>query len=173
MYRCILVLLFIVSVLLLLICLKRKSIFRGGKGLESRNEVEAFFPVYEKLKELDLSDKEAKETAIKIIESVLEYSDNPFIISTKMDILISRLNKDMVKTLKNDKRKIMSLMGIGDEYDKIRTPKDKESVACDLYECPRCKGRKHTYKEVQQRAIDEPTNVKCICLICGMKWDQD
>lgn len=36
-----------------------------------------------------------------------------------------------------------------------------------LFACPRCKQRKHTYRQVQIGAADEPSTFMCTCVECG------
>ena len=164
--RCVLIILFLIVLFLFFMCyLISKVYVCAGK-----NELND--PIYEKLVELNLTKDEANELSKNIIKILSEYSDNTFIISSKLDKIIRDLDKESLKKIQKDKEYIRVLLDIKEGIEGIRIIEEDETV-CDLYECPRCGSKKHTYKEVQQRAIDEPTNVKCECKVCGMKWDQD
>lgn len=151
--------------LLFLVLMQRKCNYNTFGG---NNED----PVHQKLTELNLTKDEAEMLSKDIIKIISEYSDNPFIISSKLDKIIQRLDKKSIENIRKNKEYIKIMLDINDNIDDIRIVEVEEEV-CDLYSCPRCSAKKHTYKEVQQRAIDEPTNVKCQCKVCGFKWDQE
>mgnify|MGYP006073715187 FL=1 len=132
-------------------------------------------PIYVRLIELNLDKKEARELAKDIIDVTSEYSDNPFVVATKMDKVIRKLDKKSIIDIKKNKEHIKLLLEISEDgTENIRIMEEPEgATSCDLYECPRCGARKHTYKEIQARSIDEPTNLKLTCLICGLKWDSE
>jgi DNA-directed RNA polymerase subunit M/transcription elongation factor TFIIS len=178
--KCVLILLFLFSVVLLLITIQSQTncMIQGGRrrrkrksGSGSKNED----PIYVKLIELDLNKKEAEELAKDIIDIASEYSENPFVVATKMDKVIRKLDKKSLAEIQKDKEHIKVLLEISsDGTEEIRVIEEQEeATSCDLYECPRCGGRKHTYKEIQARSIDEPSNIKCLCQICGMKYDAE
>lgn len=49
----------------------------------------------------------------------------------------------------------------------IRSQQVIEEKTSALYPCPRCKKAKSIYREVQDRAADEPASIYCKCLECG------
>ena len=42
-----------------------------------------------------------------------------------------------------------------------------EEKVSALWACPECKARSCTYREVQDRAADEPASIYCTCTVCG------
>lgn len=163
--KCLLILLFLLSVLLLFMT-QVKCLFIGGSDED---------PIYSKLIELNLNNEDARKLTKDIIGIVSEYTDNPFVVATKLDKVIRKLDKNSLSKIKNNKKHIKVLLEIPDEgIEDIRIMEEPEgATSCDLFECPRCSARKHTYKEVQARSIDEPSNIKCVCQVCNMKWDAD
>ena len=179
--KCLLFLLFIFTLFIALMSLsnhnnlvcggrrKRKRQRRRSRGI-SREESK---PISEKIIEIGLSEYQAEELTKTIVDVLSEYSDNPFIINLKMDIIIKNLDEESLQRIQKDKEEIKVLAEINEGTQEIRSPKEEHAEACSLYECPRCSAHKHTYKEIQKRALDEPTNLVCTCLECGFKWDQD
>ena len=45
-----------------------------------------------------------------------------------------------------------------------------KEVQDGILKCPKCKGMKTEYTEVQTRSADEPTTKKCFCNDCGYRW---
>ena len=104
-----------------------------------------------------------------------------YLLEMKIDFLLQKFNVDMVnKILLDGTIRIKDLLetSIYDIDEKLIKQKeslmnkaiDANAYSCNLYVCPRCKNREHTYREIMTRSIDEPKSVKCICLVCGFKF---
>lgn len=130
-------------------------------------------PLHSKMIELGLTDKETTELITKIDNILKQHTDNEFIITIKKDNILNNLNKENIRLLYDDITTLKDIAELEDDVQDIRKQTASEVEACTLYECPRCGAKKHTYHEVQQRSLDEPTNIKCNCLQCGFKWDQE
>lgn len=128
--------------------------------------------LHSKMTGLGLNDKETNELITKIDNILKQHTDNEFIIAIKKDNIINNITKKNIRLLYEDISTLKDIAELEDDIQDIRKQASSEVEACTLYECPRCGARKHTYREVQQRSLDEPTNVKCNCLKCGFKWDQ-
>jgi DNA-directed RNA polymerase subunit M/transcription elongation factor TFIIS len=46
-----------------------------------------------------------------------------------------------------------------------------EEKTSTMFRCPRCKQRRHTYRQVQIGAADEPSTIMCTCLNCGENFE--
>lgn len=173
--KCVLILLFLFSVVLLLMTIKNQTNCMIEGGRRRRRSGSGEEPIYAKLVELDMDKKEAQKLAKDIIDIASEYSDNTFVIATKLDMVMRKLDKKSLADIKKNKEHIKILLEITEDgAEEIRIIEDPEGAAsCDLYECPRCKQMEHTYKMVQKRSIDEPENCICTCKKCGFVWDQD
>lgn len=146
--------------------------------------------VRDSLNELDtdLSDKELRKLSkrcvkacqIYIKDNYIDDNDNN-ILNLKLNYLILKLDKNIINLIVVEKTiRIKDLLykNIYETNDTLKQEQDillskvvdNNNYSCNLYKCPRCKARKHTYREVQTRSIDEPKSVKCICLVCGMKF---
>lgn len=163
--NCVLVILFILSVLILFLCLPKRRRYFGGNNEDD--------PIYDKLIELDLTKEEALKLSREIMKVLTDYSDNTFVISQKLDRIFMKLDKESLKEIQKNKEHIKILLDIQETAHNLRIIEREESEVCSMFECPRCKARKHTYREIQTRSIDEPRSVKCSCLDCSFKWDQD
>ena len=172
---CLLLFLFLITVSILVMCYYPCVSGGGRKKKQSYSRsrrLSGAAPLYQRMIELGLDDAKSKELTKDIVGVLSEYSDNPMIVAIKMETVVKNLNEDSLADIQKDKEQIKVLAGLEEGIQELRVQKDEELQACSLYECPRCRARKHTYREVQQRAIDEPTNVKCTCLQCGFRWDQ-
>jgi len=56
--------------------------------------------------------------------------------------------------------------------DRIRLRLDQkvEEKTSSLFPCPRCRKKRHTYRQVQIGAGDEPSTIMCTCLECGFNY---
>jgi transcription elongation factor S-II len=59
-------------------------------------------------------------------------------------------------------------MALMDEktYQKYAGKKQEDGIL----KCPKCRGMKTEYVEVQTRSADEPTTKKCLCTECDYRW---
>lgn len=114
------------------------------------------------------------------LKSIDAPEDNINIFSTRLYGLSTKLNQDTVKQILDDKLRFKDLIN-ADIYSVTEDLKNTrihltnklapvDANSCSIYRCPRCKERKHTYKEIQRRCLDEPANVVCTCLVCSFKF---
>ena len=97
-----------------------------------------------------------------------KFGENPFLMASKVDSILTRCKIEECTSVDH----ILEFVGIYRKGpQKINIEKIDEGEYSDIYECPRCKKKKHTMREVQKRSIDEASNVVCICAECGQKWD--
>ena len=114
-----------------------------------------------------VSKKEAEEIMDAIND---EFGDSKFLVDSKVDIIVDKFKDKKDK----DICKILESINIHKgTVEKVNVDKRDDEIFSSLHKCPRCKKRRHTVKESQRRAIDEPTTVKCCCLECGMNWVED
>ncbi|WRY69414.1 pI243L [African swine fever virus] len=52
----------------------------------------------------------------------------------------------------------------------LRSQQKVAEKTSQLYKCPNCKQRMCTYREVQTRALDEPSTIFCTCKKCGHEF---
>lgn len=165
----ILVILFLLSlfILFLCLCLPRCMMLKGGGNDEDS-------PIYDKLIELDLTKEEALKLSREIMKVLTDYSENTFVVSQKLDRIFMKLDKESLKEIQKNKEHIKVLLDIQETAHSLRViERGEESEVCSMFECPKCKAKKHTYREIVTRSIDEPVSIKCQCKSCGFKWDQD
>lgn len=58
------------------------------------------------------------------------------------------------------------------EYDEIelRSRQRVKEKTSTLYQCPKCKERDCTYREVQTRSLDESATIYCTCNVCDSRF---
>ena len=104
---------------------------------------------------------------------------NHLILLTKINFLIYKLDIEQISNILEKRYRVKDVINSTTYQTNINLKREHESIlsksvvdtnACNLYTCPRCKKREHTYREVMTRALDEPRSVKCICLICGYRF---
>ena len=146
--------------------------------------------IFEELKEkdTDLTEKELKKFSKRCLKGCKIYIKNnnindeeDHILNLKINFLILKLDKKIInKIINNENVRIKDVLNahIYETHLELKTQRDSlmgkivdiNSYSCNLYQCPRCKAREHSYKEIQTRCLDEPKTIKCICLVCGMKF---
>jgi DNA-directed RNA polymerase subunit M/transcription elongation factor TFIIS len=149
------------------------------------NEVE--LSIYTKVNDILDNEKKSKKLTTRCLKACTNYiicnninDPNDYILSLKIDYLIHKLNTETITKILKDEMRVKDLL-----YDNIfeldaglRNHKEFLSSkiaplntnSCNFYNCPRCKAKDHTYKEIVTRASDEPRSVKCVCLICNFKF---
>ena len=136
----------------------------GGKRKRSKKKIGG--DIDDRLESI-VTKKEADEIMKEIND---KFGDSKFLVDTKVDIIIDKFKGKQVK----DINEILESVNIyRNKVENVYVADKGDEIYSDLHKCPRCGARKHTVREVQKRAIDEPSNVICNCLECGQKWDQD
>lgn len=143
--------------------------------------------IYEVVSEFVTNDSEAQKLSRRAIRACNNYIkcnsiQDPygFILSSRIDNLCNKLNRDTITKIINNELRMKDLI-LTDIYDIDESLKNMKihltnklapanASSCNLYRCPRCKAKDHTYREVQKRAIDEPSSIKCVCNVCGMRF---
>jgi len=119
---------------------------------------------------------------IYIKENEIDDPDNT-ILTMKLDFLLQKIDIEVLYNIIIEKTVRVKNIINSDIYDinkKLKREKndlmskivDVSANSCSLYKCLRCGAKKHTYKEVVARSLDEPVIVKCECLVCGMKFNK-
>jgi DNA-directed RNA polymerase subunit M/transcription elongation factor TFIIS len=85
------------------------------------------------------------------------------------DIINNNINLEFIACISE---KEICPLSIKEEKDEIELRSEQHIIEkeSDLFDCPNCKQRRITYKEVQLRALDEAPNYKCICLNCNHRF---
>ena len=107
---------------------------------------------------------------------------NSLILITKIDFLLIKMNLEMVYgIIYKNKYRVKDVLNknvyeVNNELKKEREELlnkivDSNVNSCSLYRCKRCGKKEHTYREVIARSLDEPPIVKCVCLVCGYKFN--
>ena len=100
-----------------------------------------------------------------------KFNNQTIPISNKLDIL-----KEKIKLCDGnvDIDKIYKFLNLDICIENIKLLNENdENDYCILYTCKKCGSKKSICREIQTRSIDEPSDLKCTCLVCGFKWSQE
>lgn len=159
--------------------------------MESENADEYITLIYDTLKQKNvdcLNDKELRKFSKRCLNGCgiyiksVDTQDNEGLLAMKVDFLLLKLDNSIVKKIEKDKTvRIKQLLttSLYDTNNQLKLEQEEilskmtnvNANSCNLYTCPRCKKKEHTYREVMTRALDEPRSVKCVCLVCGYKFN--
>ena len=101
------------------------------------------------------------------------------LLNSKINYLILKLDNEQLKNIFTKRYRIKDVIIttiyntnpiLNEMQTEINSKCLTNSSSCNIYICPKCGKREHTYKEVMTRALDEPKTVKCECLVCGYKF---
>lgn len=159
--------------------------------MESENRKEYIDHIYTTLQEKKitcLTDRELKKFAKRCLNGCDKYlqsineTDNEGLLGMKIDFLLLKLDNIIIqKIVKDETLRIKQILSttLYETNDDLKIKQEEllskttnvSANSCSLYTCPRCKARDHTYREVMTRALDEPRSVKCVCQVCGFKFN--
>lgn len=128
--------------------------------------------IKEKLKTENYSDEKIQDYSEKYYKFVCENSTSEEEIKNNIATLVSLNKKERNKwylQLKNKTDTWDSFLIEGYKKDIVFEDPTSE-VKIGEFQCKRCKERKCTYYQLQNRSCDESMNTYITCINCGNRW---